>query len=86
MPYVTCPCGVRLLYRDSPDGPIEHWSRQDVEKCLEVQVSNGDADTSRCSRINRQILDNFVERREQIIRLRGRARRVAMEHSAPAVK
>ena len=80
MPYVTCPCGVRLLYRDSPDGPIEHRSRQDVEKCLEVDVSKAAADTCRCSRINRQILDNFVERREQIIRLSGRARRVRMEH------
>jgi len=72
MPYVTCPCGVCLLYRDTPDGPVEHWSARDIEKCPDAQASTGDAGTIKCSRINRHIIDSFVERRERLLRLRGR--------------
>jgi hypothetical protein len=71
MPYVTCSCGVRLLYLTTQDGPVEHWSKRDIEECAENKGRELNEDLIKCPRIARLILEDFAERRAQLARLKG---------------
>jgi hypothetical protein len=76
MPYVTCSCGVRLLYRHTPEGIQEHWSRPDVLGCEELKrrdIVDATSET-KCARIGGLIAEDVAERRQRLAHLQRRRR------------
>lgn len=71
MTYVQCSCGVSLLYLTTNDGPVEHWSKANIEGCQEIQAHGFDESGTKCLRINRLVLGDFAARRIALARLRA---------------
>jgi hypothetical protein len=72
MPYVTCSCGVRLLYQHTPEGAQEHWSLNDILGCAERKQGNvvDAAAEIKCARIGGLIADDVAERRQRLASLK----------------
>jgi hypothetical protein len=69
MTFVSCSCGVQLLYRRLPEGPDLHWSKADVRACKALQVTE-DGKPS-CAEIERLITADYEEWKKQLGTLRG---------------
>jgi hypothetical protein len=72
MTFVTCSCGVELLYRRLPEGPDMHWNKACVAQCKRLQM--GDDGKARCTEIERLVDEDYTEWRRQLNALRRKAR------------
>jgi hypothetical protein len=76
MTYVTCQCGVRLLYVRAAQGPEQHWSKADIKACQLQDAEKGVE--PQCPRIDQLVNDDFADWQRRMNGLR-RTPRIAQD-------
>jgi len=72
MTYVTCPCGVRLLYLRTAAGPEQHWSKADIGACQQQSDVAEEERLPQCRHIDELVSSDFTDWRRRMDDLRRR--------------